>query len=81
MNKELHQQWKASCDHLKRLFTTAATQIDHLYDQEPTSDMSIQKSLIVHWKRTIMIHHILLGMGKMQGLDLLEARYYPEPEP
>jgi hypothetical protein len=41
----------------------------------------MKASLIVHWKRTIMIHHILLGMGKMQGLDLLEARYYPEPEP
>lgn len=81
MDKALHQPWQASCDHLKHLFTTAATQIDHLYDEEPTSDTSMKESLIVHWKRTIMIHHILLGMGKMQGLDLLEARYYPEPEP
>ena len=81
MDKAFHQPWQASCDHLKRLFTTAATQIDHLYYEEPPSDKSIQEALIVHWKRTIMIHNILLRMGEMQGLDLLDARYYPEPEP
>ena len=81
MDKAFHQPWQASCDHLKRLFTTAATQIDSLYYEEPPSGKRMKESLIVHWKRTIMIHHILLGMGKMQGLDLLDARYDPEPEP
>jgi len=81
MDKAFHQPWQASCDHLKRLFTTAATQIDHLDDEGRTSDKRMKESLIVHWKRTIIIHNILLSMGKMQGLDLLDARYDPEPEP